>query len=290
VIAAGPAMNFLIAFVIFFGLALGAEQSTTLRVGEIESGSPAEGTLQEKDLIVAVDGERLPDLGPRPSDEDLSDRATAIAERLNKHTCEGEPTDGCVATTPVALTVERGDKEVEVSATPTYDAEAPGIEDETELGRYRLGFAFDPSDEVSENLSLADAAGRSLDSMWFITESTMNVIVRIFDPEQREQISGVVGSYETTRQAVELDTRTALTVLAVISLSLAIINLFPFLPLDGGHIFWSLVEKVRGRPVTFATMEKAGAIGFVLILFLFFIGLSNDIDRLTGEGFDLGDR
>ena len=71
---------------------------------------------------------------------------------------------------------------------------------------------------------------------------------------------------------------------ALISLSLAIINLFPFLPLDGGHIFWSLVEKVRGSRVSFATMERASAIGFMLILFLFFIGLSNDIDRLTRRG------
>jgi regulator of sigma E protease len=75
-------------------------------------------------------------------------------------------------------------------------------------------------------------------------------------------------------------------VLAVISLSLAIINLFPFLPLDGGHIFWSLVEKVRGRPVPYRVMEQAGVLGFVLVLFLFFIGLSNDIGRLTGEGFN----
>ena len=45
--------------------------------------------------------------------------------------------------------------------------------------------------------------------------------------------------------------------LALISLSLAVINLFPFLPLDGGHIFWSLVEKVRGRPVSFADRWSA---------------------------------
>ena len=59
----------------------------------------------------------------------------------------------------------------------------------------------------------------------------------------------------------------------MISLSLGLINLFPFLPLDGGHIFWSLVEKVRGRPVPFSVMERAGAVGFVLVIMLFFIGL-----------------
>ncbi len=73
----------------------------------------------------------------------------------------------------------------------------------------------------------------------------------------------------------------------MISLSLAIINLFPFLPLDGGHIFWSLVEKVRGRPVPFRVMERAGAVGFLLVMLLFAVGLSNDIGRLTGEGFNV---
>ena len=73
--------------------------------------------------------------------------------------------------------------------------------------------------------------------------------------------------------------------LAVISLSLGIINLFPFLPLDGGHIFWALAEKVRGRAIPFSVMERAGFIGFALVIGLFVIGLTNDIGRLTGEGF-----
>jgi regulator of sigma E protease len=67
----------------------------------------------------------------------------------------------------------------------------------------------------------------------------------------------------------------------VISLSLAIINLFPFLPLDGGHIFWAAVEFVRRRPVPYAVMERAGVVGFMLVIGLFILGLTNDIERLT---------
>ena len=73
----------------------------------------------------------------------------------------------------------------------------------------------------------------------------------------------------------------------MISLSLAIINLFPFLPLDGGHVFWAVAEKVRGKRIPFEVMERAGVVGFVLILLLFVIGLSNDIGRLTGSGFNV---
>ena len=96
-----------------------------------------------------------------------------------------------------------------------------------------------------------------------------------------------MGSYETTRQVILDDLADVIGIMAIISLSLAIINLFPFLPLDGGHIFWAIVEKVRRKPVPFAVMERAGVIGFMLVIGLFFIGLTNDIDRLSGEGFEV---
>ncbi len=134
---------------------------------------------------------------------------------------------------------------------------------------------------------MAEAAGDSAGFMWEVTSQTVGVIARIFDPEERKQLSGVVGSYEVTRQAIGFGAREALTLIAVVSLSLAVINLFPFLPLDGGHIFWSLAEKVRGRPVSFSVMERAGAIGFLLVILLAAIGLSNDIGRLTGDGFNV---
>jgi regulator of sigma E protease len=70
----------------------------------------------------------------------------------------------------------------------------------------------------------------------------------------------------------------------LISLSLAIINLFPFLPLDGGHIFWALGEKVRGKAIPFEVLERVSVVGFVLVAFLFVIGLSNDVSTLRDGG------
>ena len=50
-------------------------------------------------------------------------------------------------------------------------------------------------------------------------------------------------------------------------------------------MFWALAEKVRGRRIPFEVMERAGAVGFVLIMIVFAIGLSNDISALSGNGF-----
>jgi regulator of sigma E protease len=267
VIAAGPAMNLLIAFVILFALAFGVREATG-RVSEVESGSPAQGKLQSGDEIVAVDGTTLTDLA-------VEERALELAKQLDEHECAGEQADGCRAATPAQLLVRRDSRTLELSVRPFYDEIAD---------RYRLGFAYG---DRAVNPSAPEAARISADFMWTVTSGTVSVIARIFDPEQRDELSGVVGSYEVTRQAIEFDARRALTLIAVISLSLAVINLFPFLPLDGGHIFWSLVEKVRGKPVPFSVMERAGVIGFALVLMLFVIGLSNDIGRLTGEGFEV---
>ena len=156
---------------------------------------------------------------------------------------------------------------------PRYDADAK---------RTVIGFSFG---RRSLNPSIPEAADLSLELMWTVTTGTVETIAQIFNADRRDDISGVVGSYEVTRQAFEFDVRRAITVLALISLSLGIINLFPFLPLDGGHIFWSVVEKIRGRPVPYRIMEQSGVLGFMLVIFLFVIGLSNDIGRLSGGRF-----
>ena len=195
----------------------------------------------------------------------------ALRDQLAAHHCLGTESDGCL-TTPIALTVQRDGDTVQLRARPRYSAAA---------GRPLLGFGFAPA---PERLDLAARA--SVDGMWRVTKGTVSAITKIFyDAEARKQVSGVVGSYETTRQAVDSSLTSALTILAIISLSLAIVNLFPFLPLDGGHIFWALAEKVRGRAIPFAVMERAGVFGFLLVAFLFVIGLTNDINTLQGKGF-----
>jgi regulator of sigma E protease len=288
VIAAGPAVNLLLAFAILFALGFGVKQATTVEVAQIDDDSPAATALEEGDQLLAIDGVQLNQGGSRPSDDELTARAEAFANQLNTHTCAGEQTDGCVAAKPATLTIERDGQTETVTVAPTYDADAPPLEEGEDPGRYRLGFAFQGGELVSSGYSAGEAATWAVDRMWTVATGTVSTMAQLFKPEKREEISGVVGISAVGNEVIDFGAWEAFALLALVSLSLAIINLFPFLPLDGGHIFWSLVEKFRGQRVPFSVMERASAIGFVLILFLFFIGLSNDIDRLTGEGFELG--
>jgi regulator of sigma E protease len=267
VISAGPLVNIVLALVLLTSYLLiwGAPVGqTTNTVEALARDGAAAQVLRLGDKVVAVDGKR--------------GEPQVLQRQVATHRCAGEQVDGCRAATPAEVTFVRDGRERTVEITPSYNAEAE---------RPLLGFSYGVKRVFEPVDGFGDAVTTSIDQMWFFTTTTVETIAGIFDAEKREDISGVVGSYEATRQSIELSTDRAVFLLAVISLSLGIINLFPFLPLDGGHIFWAVAEKVRGRAIPFSVMERAGFIGFALVIGLFMVGLTNDIGRLTGEGFEV---
>ena len=136
-------------------------------------------------------------------------------------------------------------------------------------------------------IGASEAATRSLDTMGEVISRTGSVFAHIFEAEKRKEISSVVGISDVGHEAVNNGWREAFLLLALVSLSLGLINLLPILPLDGGHIFWAIIEKLRGEPVSIRVMERATIIGFALVLMLMVVGVSNDIGRITGEGFNV---
>jgi regulator of sigma E protease len=268
VIAAGPLVNIVLAFVILFALAFSLNQITGpgLKIAGLTDDSAAAGQLKPGDKVVSIDGQTFNDL-------DGNDRADRFRDEIGSHTCAGQPTNGCQATTPVSLVVDRNGQQLPVQVTPRYD---PGAE------QALLGVQFEPTD-ITPIDTRSQAVNYAGDTMWLITSKTVSAVSRIFLPEERKQLSGPVGSSRALNEAIGFGAEEALFLLALISLSLGIINLFPFLPLDGGHIFWSLVEKVRGKRVPFSVIERASALGFLLILMLFVVGLSNDLGRLGDD-------
>jgi regulator of sigma E protease len=224
----------------------------------VTSAQPAKTILRPGDRLLAADG--------------ITGSPAQLRNAITAHRCAPPPTSGCAAMTPVRLTIVRHGRVLHLQARPRYDAQA---------GRTLLGFGF-----ASTSEPLGQAASDAGAGMWRITKGTVSAIGKLFySSKARKDVHGIVGSYETTRAAIGLSASDALNILAIISLSLAIVNLFPFLPLDGGHVFWAVAEKVRGRAIPFTVMERAGLFGFLLVAFLFVIGLTNDINTLRGKGF-----
>jgi regulator of sigma E protease len=262
VILAGPAVNLLLAFVIVWALFLSNGQAVTVKqVAAVESGHPAAQYLKAGDQIVSVDG--------------VSSSVNAMHDAITRHRCAGPQVKNCQAATPARVVIRRDGRLHTFEIRPRYDAASREM---------LLGFEFNQR-EVA--VGLGHAASLSVDNLWSVTKNTISAVAHIVHPKPRQRLSSVVGAYTVTQESFAQDASLALWVLAVVSLSLAIINLFPFLPLDGGHVFWAVAEKVRGKRIPFEVMERASAAGFILILIVFVIGLSNDISTLSGPGFNI---
>ncbi len=266
VIVAGPVVNIVLAIIIVWILfangSIPGTGTVNRSVASVVKGSPAAQVLKPGDRIVSADGVSSPE--------------AAIRRQIESHRCAGgAKVLGCTASTPVALVVRRDGRLVHLSLRPKY-ARVDGLR-----GMF-IGISFGVTPP-----GVLQSGSYAVRSMWKVSEKTVSTVVHIFEPKERRQLHGVVGSYDVTANAIGTSSSLAFQVLALISLSLGIINLFPFLPLDGGHIFWALAEKVRGKRIPFSVMERAGVVGFVLILVLFVIGLSNDITGLSSGAFNI---
>jgi regulator of sigma E protease len=247
VIFAGPAANLVFAVALLAVVySLGIPAGATRQVERVSSGSPAQSIgLQEGDVIVAVDGQET------GSFKEISDQIRGS---------NGEP---------LAVTVLRDGEEVSLGP----------VRPEMIEGRYRIGFVPEPYyKSYGPGAAIVQAVKKTGDVTVAIGKSLAGIVTG----ETRDEVSSAVGIVEQSSQVVEAGFRYYLGVLALISLSLALLNLLPLLPLDGGHIAFSIAEKIRGRAIPREAYERASFVGIALVLLLFVIGLSNDINRLRG--------
>jgi regulator of sigma E protease len=143
-------------------------------------------------------------------------------------------------------------------------------------GVYRLGFVLQ-----GVGLSPPAAARESARVTGAVSKDIVGSLGKIVTGSGRKDISSPVGIVQGSSDAAKQGTDSFLWVLGLISLSIALLNLLPFLPLDGGHIAFAIVEGIRGRAVAREIYERVSIVGIGLVLLLFLIGLTNDIGRLS---------
>ena len=241
-IAAGPLANIALAIVLFTGLFMTSAGTPTTTVDRVQAESPAAAMgLRAGDRIISIDGARV-------APEDVSRQISSS---------EGAP---------LRIVVERGGNVVALPAT------RPRLDEDS----YRLGFVLG-----GVGLAPAAAAGESVRLTGEVTKEIGAALGRLVTGDGRNEISSPIGIVQGSSDAAKQGTQDFLFVLGLISLSIALLNLLPLLPLDGGHIVFAVVEGLRGRVVRREIYERVSVVGIGLVLLLFFIGLSNDIGRLS---------
>ncbi len=242
-IFAGPGANIVLAIVLMSILFMTSAGKATSEISAVQDDSPAAQMGLEQ-------GDRLVSIGGRPVTSP-SEISSLISSSEGK---------------PIAVVVARDGKEVELGPN------AP----ERVGDAYRLGIVLG-----AEPLGPIEAVGHAFDVTWLVTVEIGKSLARLAVGEGREDISSPIGITQVSSDAVERGAENYLWVLSLVSLSLALLNLLPLLPLDGGHILFALLEGARGRIVRREVYERVSVVGLAVVLLLFFIGITNDIGRLS---------
>ncbi|HUF02454.1 MAG TPA: M50 family metallopeptidase [Gaiellaceae bacterium] len=241
-IAAGPAANIVLALVVYTLLFTMVGGPPSRMVASVAEDSPAQAAgVRAGDRIVAMDG------------------TPVNGEEVGQRVLESEGR-------PLVLTVVRDGKAIDLPRV------APALTD----GGYRIGIVREGT-----GLALPDAAWRSVEMTGLVTREIVKAIGGLAAGQGRENVASPIGIAQVSSDAVDQGKEQFLWVLGLISLSLALLNLLPLLPLDGGHLLFTLIEGARGRFVKREVYERVSVVGLAIVLLLFVVGLSNDIGRLS---------
>jgi regulator of sigma E protease len=242
VIFAGPAANILLAVALFTGLYMTSGGRPTTTVDSVRPASVAAALgLRAGDQIVSINGVPM--------------TAETISQTIS--TSQGAP---------LKIVVLRDGSRVVFG--PRAARKDQGV--------YRLGFILQ-----GEGLSGPAAAQESVRLTSRVSQDIVASLGRLVTGEGRKDISSPIGIVQGSSDAAKEGTDSFLWVLGLISLSIALLNLLPLLPLDGGHIVFAIVEGISGRSVGRAVYERVSIVGIGLVLLLFVLGLTNDIGRLS---------
>jgi regulator of sigma E protease len=255
VVLAGPVFNFLLAWLIFWGLAYSQGAQDLLPViGQVTNASAAEAAgIQSGDQIIEIDGVQI-----------------AVWDDLVKRI---EANQG----SPMFLTVQRGSELFSLSVTPRLQ------EKRNLFGEIKtmpmLGIA--PKGELlSRELGFFAAAAQGGRQIWEVSGLMVMGIVKLIERViPWTDMGGVILITEMIHKEAQNGIVNLLALTALISINLGILNLLPIPVLDGGHILFFFLETITGRPLSPQVQQAALKIGMLLLLMLMIMATFNDILR-----------
>ncbi|MCG3203570.1 MAG: Metalloprotease MmpA [Elusimicrobia bacterium] len=247
---AGPFMNYVLASVIFFGMLMvwgQSVQTNSTQVGELMAGMPAEKAgLLKGDTILRVQGESVQDF-------------MALREKIQKR--PGLETE---------IVLSREGKEMTLMLTPQQaEGNGPGL------------IGITPAEAIVERKKVGvwGAAKKSVWQCWNISAFTLYYLGQKIVKREKPDMAGPIGIGQVISKAVKSGWEDYFYLIAMISVAIGLFNLFPIPMLDGGHIFYYLIEGIRGKPLSPKIMGKANVVGLVLLLGLLVFSTMNDLQR-----------
>lgn len=253
IVLAGPFSNFLLSLIIFTGMVLWTgivyQQAQILCV---EPGTPAaQAGLKAGDRIVSVDGHAV------RSFEDFSSYVV-----LN-------------ARSPISVAVDRDGKVVDLRATPELN------EGEC-IGRLGVLGTTNPANAKVESAGLLTAAGDGLRRTWRIVEGPFQFFDQLFRGNAcASSLGGPVKIAEVSKTFATQGFVNLIPLIAFISVSVGLFNLFPIPVLDGGHLLFYGAEAILGRPLSQRAQEAGFRFGFALLLMLMVFVTWNNVAELS---------
>jgi len=259
VVVAGPVANFILAIAIFAitFMAVGLPVIEP-RVDEVLPGSAAEQAgIQKGDKVVSIDGTAI---------DDFSGLQQAVMTRAGDE---------------LAIVVERNGEKLNLKVVPQLREEPDNFGGKIRIGL--LGVKHNPQGPIRyERMGPVKALEASVGRTWFIVDSTFRYIGKLFSGrESTDQLGGPIAMAKAAGDAASVGVFQFVSVIAFLSVSIGLLNLFPIPMLDGGHLVFYAIEGLRGKPLGEAAQEWGFRIGFSLVIMLMLVGTWNDLVRVA---------
>ena len=259
IVAAGPLANFILAVVIFAGVAFFvghgalAPRVESLRPGEVAE----EAGFKPGDLVRSIDGKAVASWG------ELQRIVQASAEK------------------PLSFVIERDGAQVILNATPKLRVM------ETPFGKNRIGLIGLNGSTKAEDWQMLkfgplESLAQGAQETWYVGERTLSFLAGlVVGKESFDQVTGPIGTGYIAGKVATFGFGALMNLAAVLSVSIGLINLVPIPLLDGGHLLFYLIEAIKGRPLSERVQEVGFRLGLVFVVTLMLFTTFNDLLNLV---------
>ncbi len=255
IVAAGPIANFLLALVILTGIFYVEGRSILLpRVASVQPDSAAaRGGFAPGDIVLSIDGQQI---------QSFFDMQSVISGASG---------------IPLAFVVERDGREVPLDATPER-RDVKGPLGTSSIGVLGVAASTSAADIRQEKLGLAQSVSEAARDTWFVIQRTGSYVGGlVMGREKPDQLSGPIGVAGVAGQVARIGIGPLFNLIAILSISIGLINLVPVPLLDGGHLLYFAFEALRGKPMSSGAQEFGFKVGLALVSMLMIFATYNDL-------------